>query len=99
LVVANAQVLLFEVEIPEKAHVAEGSGEEFAARRINWYRRQGARVLGGVRYFQSVDRPLPPVEMHIMAHPLEPMSAAAIFDLALELFGEAITPVGVPTLD
>ena len=90
----GATILLYEVEIPALAREESAQQGELAARRINWYRRQGAAVLEGVQYFQEVDTPVAPVEMHIMAQSFAPMNAEQIFAVASKLFGEAIKQVG-----
>lgn len=90
----GATLLLFEVEIPELARQESPEQGELAERRINWYRRQGALVLGGIQYFQGVDAPIAPVEMHIMAHPFAPMDADQVFAVASKLFEDDIRQIG-----
>ncbi len=82
-----AQMLIFEVEIPEDAN-----GE--AARRIAWYRRLGARVLTGIHYVQSVDSGVPPVPMHLMVHGLAPLSPTDVFEKARLMFEESLRQTG-----
>ena len=91
-------ILLFEVDIPERARREEAELGALAERRIGWYRRQGALLLGGVQYFQTVDAPVAPTEMHVMAHPLVPMTPEQVLAAASRMFGRAIKQTGPPTL-
>lgn len=90
---AGLRLLLFEVERPESEDATP-----YAQRRIDWYRRQGALLLGGVHYLQSVDRPIEPVEMHLMAHPFAALGAEEVFRVAEHVFGEAVRRTGPLTL-
>lgn len=84
--------MLLEVERPDLAHTA--ADRQLAERRIAFYRRQGARLLDGVHYVQSVGPHQLPLAMHIMVHPLQPVDAPTAFRLAHTLFGDAITQTG-----
>jgi ribosomal protein S18 acetylase RimI-like enzyme len=88
----HLRALTFEVEIPEGAHDEET--RQFALRRIAFYRRQGARLLTGIHYVQSVGSHQPSIPMHIMVHPFVPMDADAAFGLAKCVFGDALTQIG-----
>jgi GNAT superfamily N-acetyltransferase len=92
----TAVAVLFEVESPE--HCRSREDAEAAARRIRFYQRSGARLLGGVRYSQSVGWQ-PPMEMCLMVHPLETMDAAAAYRICSLVFGDSVVPVDAPTLD
>lgn len=85
---AGMQLLIFEVEIPEQESLT------WAERRIAWYRRQGAQLLGGIRYLQSVDTGGDPVEMHLMAHLFAPATPNEVFEVASGLFGDALERIG-----
>ncbi|HVK02857.1 MAG TPA: GNAT family N-acetyltransferase [Armatimonadaceae bacterium] len=87
--------LVFEVEIPEEAGAQEHGGEaaEMARRRIAWYRRNGARVLEGVRYLQSVDNGSEPTPMHLMVHTPAPVTPDEAYALACAATGEEIERV------
>jgi ribosomal protein S18 acetylase RimI-like enzyme len=87
----GARLLLFEVEIPE---AEPGDADRYAARRIDWYRRLGARRLEGVRYFQEVDTGVPPTEMWIMAHLFATASPDQVYEVSRSIFGEGIERVG-----
>jgi GNAT superfamily N-acetyltransferase len=91
-----AAAVIFEVESPEHAENAEEA--ETSARRIRFYQRSGARLLGGVRYTQSVGWQ-PPMEMSLMVHPLETLDAAAAYRICSAVFGDSLVQVDVPTLD
>ena len=83
----GARILLYEVEMPALASQESAQQGALAERRIGWYRRQGAAVLEGVQYFQTVDAPgMEPVEMHIMAQPFAPMDAEQVFASASQSF-------------
>jgi len=88
--------MLFEVEMPEEAQ--SDQERQLAQRRIEFYRRQGARVLRGVHYMQYVGQHQPPLPMHVMVHPLQPMNPQAAFELAQTVFEEAIMQVGALAL-
>lgn len=94
---ANCPALIFEVEIPERA--IDQMHRQTALRRIGFYRRLGAKVLGGIHYLQSVGPHQPPTPMHIMAHTFRPMDAKEVFVLAQALFDDAVQPVGTLMLD
>ena len=89
---AGCQVILFEVEIPERAHTPET--RTLAERRIAFYKRNGAKLLTGIHYMQSVGWHQPTTPMHIMAHPQDATDAAAVFQLAQNIFGDAIQQRG-----
>jgi ribosomal protein S18 acetylase RimI-like enzyme len=89
--------LVFEVEIPEQAESQED--RRVAERRIAFYQRQGAQLLGGVQYMQSVGWHQPPMPMHIMVHHRDRKSPQAAYDLAKAVFGDSITQVGPLSLN
>jgi ribosomal protein S18 acetylase RimI-like enzyme len=61
------RALVLEVERPD--HAVPGEGRRDAERRIDFYRRLGARLLEGIEYLQQVPGHAP-VPMHLMVHPL-----------------------------
>ncbi len=94
---AGTVAMLIEVERPDLASTE--AERALAERRIAFYRRQGARLLEGVHYIQSVGPHQPPLPMHVMIHPFEPLDAEAAFGLACAVFGAAagaasITQIG-----
>lgn len=89
----SAQALLFEVEDPETTRSDEE--RELALRRIAFYRRNGARRLGGIRYTQSVGWQ-PAVPMHIMVHLLQDRGVEQAFRLAKRVFGDALQEDDLP---
>lgn len=98
---AGTVAVLIEVERPDLAHTE--AERELAERRIAFYRRQGARLLEGVHYVQSVGPHQPPLPMHVMLHPLQALDAETAFALARAVFvgsggGETITQTGVLSL-
>jgi GNAT superfamily N-acetyltransferase len=93
--------VLIEVERPDLAHTE--AERRLAERRIAFYRRQGARLLEGVHYVQSVGPHQPPLPMHVMFHPLQALDANKAFELARAVFtgdtgSEAIAQTGVLSL-
>ncbi len=91
------QAMLIEVERPD--HAASPEGAELAQRRIGFYRRQGARLLRGIHYLQSVGPHQPPIPMHLMVHPFAPLDPADAFAVAKVVFGEDLTQTGSLALD
>lgn len=85
----GARAIVFEVELPEHSDDAD-----LARRRIGFYKRQGARLLTGIHYLQTVGSHQPLTPMNIMVHPLEPMTPPEAFDIAKALFGELLTQTG-----
>jgi len=93
----DLQALLIEVELPD--HAASPESVELAQRRIGFYRRQGAGLLGGIHYLQSVGPHQPPVPMHLMVHRFAPLGPAEAFAVAKVVFGEDLTQTGSLALD
>ncbi len=91
----GVETMVFEVEIPEI-----GSGpSHIAARRISWYQRQGAILLGGYNYLQSVDTGTEPVPMYLMAQSLvdeQELTPEAALNVCQEIFEDALTLTGKP---
>lgn len=90
---AGLKALVFEVEIPE------GENAQNAWRRIKFYRREGAQLLHGIRYIQQVGWHQPPIPMHVMIHPLQPLVPATAFNLAKAIFKESIEQTGTLSLE
>jgi hypothetical protein len=91
------QALFFDLEDPRLMHTPQEA--ECAIRRINFYRRLGARQVGGIRYIQTVGDHQPAITLRLMAHPRVEMSAAEAVELAIPVLGEAITVVEEPYWD
>lgn len=96
---AGAVGMVFEVEQPEEAERHAAGGGPLAQRRIGWYRRNGARLLKGVRYFQTTDNGSPPVPMHLMVHPFRPVSAEEAYRLACIATEETVERDGALSLE
>ncbi len=94
----GAQALLFEVEMPEVARHESPEQGALAERRIAWYQRQGAKLLGGVQYFQTVDSCPDATEMHVMVHPLGEVTPEEAFVMAKAVFEDSISQTGVLSL-
>ncbi len=75
--------------------IENGQAEDaLAERRIAFYRRQGARLLEGIHYLQTVGPHQPPIPMHVMFHAFAAMDAAWAFALAKSLWGDQVRQVG-----
>lgn len=95
---AGCPGMVLEVEIP--SGTPGDAGREEAERRIAFYRRLGARLLGGVDYLQYVGWHQVPVPMHVMVHSFDPAAGAdAAFALAQSVFQDTIRQVGRLTLE
>ncbi|HEX9017592.1 MAG TPA: hypothetical protein VF806_00290 [Anaerolineaceae bacterium] len=89
----DVQALVYDVEDPRL--LAAPEKQEIARRRIAFYQRQGARLIGGIRYIASVAPYKPGVEGRLMAHPLvDGLSVQDALALAQPTLGDWITPVG-----
>lgn len=78
--------IVLEVELPQTG--------EAAARRIGWYRRQGAQLLDGVRWIQTVDNGSAGLPMGLMVHARETISAREAYRLACIGLGAQIEIAG-----
>lgn len=87
------KALLFDVEKPE----VENTG--LAVRRIQFYRRQGARLMGGIRYRMSVGGHQPTTPFNIMIHLLQPTDAESAFWLVRSVYQDAVQQTGPIELD
>jgi GNAT superfamily N-acetyltransferase len=90
--VLEYHAMVFEVEIPEYALSPEQ--KELAERRIRFYRRNGAKLLTGIHYTQSVGPHQPVTPMHLMFHPLKNINSHEAYQIAKQLFGDAVTQSG-----
>lgn len=94
---AGMRALIFEVEIPEEQ--SDPAHREYAQGRIGFYRKQGAQLLGGIHYVQTVAPHQPEIPMHIMVRPIEPVTPSEALDTARTLFEGSVTQVGELTLE
>jgi GNAT superfamily N-acetyltransferase len=85
-------LLIFEVELPELA--PDEAARQLRERRIAFYRRQGARLLGGVHYLETVGPHLPPVPMHLMAQGRGTLDPTEVFKCGKALFDDLLTQTG-----
>jgi GNAT superfamily N-acetyltransferase len=86
----------FEVELPERCENEES--RLLAQRRIEFYRRQGAKLFGGIHYVQVVDWQ-PPIPMGVMVHPFTQMTPDDALILAEKVLGQDIERIGEVTLE
>ncbi len=84
----SVRAMIFDLEDPCEMHTPQE--KDLARRRIAFYRRQGARLLGGIRYLQTVGTHMPPIPLLLMAHPIQEISPQEAFDLAEGEFGGSI---------
>ena len=91
--------LMFEVEDP--THTDTEEENQFAHRRIAFYRRCEAKLVGGIHYLQSVGWQ-PPIPMNLMIQPLNDAFAITA-ENALELircaFGSEVEQISEITLE
>lgn len=87
----DVSALVYEVEKPD--HTPDDERARLAERRIAFYQRNGAVLLGGIHYVQSVGWQ-PEVQMHLMLHPYKPIGEAQAFAIAKSIFGDALEQVG-----
>lgn len=81
--------IVIEVESPDEPSTED---PEMARRRIGFYKRQGARVLGGVEYRQQVQGQRA-IRMCVMVHPLVEMSPLQGLTFARDVLG-GVRPLG-----
>jgi GNAT superfamily N-acetyltransferase len=93
---AGCQAMFFEVEIPALAHTPET--QALAERRIRFYQRNGAQILQGIQYLQSVGWHQPVTPMYLMVHPIQPISPETAFTLAKEIFDDSLQQKGLLNL-
>jgi ribosomal protein S18 acetylase RimI-like enzyme len=91
------RAVIFEVEIPEE--FTDYERIDCAERRIEFYRRQGAHLLKGIRYVHSVGHYQPEILMHIMVCPLLPLTPVEAFEIAKALFEDGVTQIGQLVLE
>ncbi len=90
----DAIALILEVQNP--AITLDPNERAFARRRIEFYWRNGAHLLGGIYYVQSTgwQEPLP---MHLMAHSIKhELAPGEAVSLAKCLFGDALKEIDEP---
>jgi GNAT superfamily N-acetyltransferase len=93
----GVNALVLEVEMPEAAHTDEE--RTLRQRRIEFYRRNGARLLHGVYYTVGMCPFLPPIPMNIMFHPFTDLAPEDAFLAAKDVLGETVTITGELALE
>ncbi len=93
----NLKAVFFEVEIPDEARNPQNC--EWAKRRINFYKRQGALLMGGIRYEQSVGPHQPTIPMHIMVHPFIECTPEEAYEISKAYYKDRIKRIGAITLN
>jgi ribosomal protein S18 acetylase RimI-like enzyme len=88
------KALVFEVEIS-----GEPDSSPEAERRVRFYQKNGARLLTGIHYLQSVGWHQPPTPMHIMIHPFQSMDAETTYEMADSIFGSSMQKTGALALE
>jgi ribosomal protein S18 acetylase RimI-like enzyme len=84
----GCRFLFFEVEIPQ-------SGDDgLPARRIDWYRRNGASLLDGIDFNQTVDTSDIVTKMHLMVHTIQATTPESAFALLKEYFEDDLQQTG-----
>jgi GNAT superfamily N-acetyltransferase len=90
--ILECHAMVFEVEIPENARSPEQ--KKLAERRVQFYKRNGAKLLTGIHYLQSVGSHQPVTPMHLMFHPLKKIDSHEAYQIAKKVFGDSITQSG-----
>jgi GNAT superfamily N-acetyltransferase len=90
----QARALIFDLEDPRKMETP--AEQEQARHRVGFYRRLGARLLGGIDYSQQAAPHLPCLPLLLMAHPLQELTPQEAYDLAKAAMPQAIHPAGTP---
>jgi hypothetical protein len=90
---AGCEMLIFEVEKPEL--MSTDAERKIASRRIQFYQRQGARLLKGIDYVQIVGPHQPPTPMHLMVQLFTDLHADEVASRASQIFGDQLQ-VGIP---
>ncbi len=93
---AGARLLVMEVEIPPAEETCDAS--ELPRRRIAWYRRLGASLLGGILYTIGVDTTPEVTEMHLMVERFEPMDAGQVYARLEPILRSRLSQIGELTL-
>jgi ribosomal protein S18 acetylase RimI-like enzyme len=88
----EVRALIFDLEDPRQMETR--AEQELARRRVGFYRRLGARLLGGVDYVQCIAPHLPPLPLLLMVHPIQEISPQEAFDLAKAAMPEAVNLAG-----
>ncbi len=88
----QARALIFDLEDPDQ--MESPAGKEQALRRVAFYQRLGARVLGGIEYIQRCADHLPPLRLLLMIHPVKEITPGEAYDLAKAAMPEAVRQVG-----
>ena len=92
---SGAKFVVFEVEVPEDSPDAD-----IARRRIEFYRRRGAKLLRGIRMLQKIGDHTRTVQMNIMVHSFEPISPQQAFEIAVKYVdNEGISQIGELSLE
>jgi GNAT superfamily N-acetyltransferase len=94
---AGYQVMFFEVEMPENVDSIERKVQ--SERRIQFYRKNGAKLLKGIYYTQSVGPHQPDTQMHLMIHPFENLEPKKVFAIAKKQFKQHIRKVSLINLE
>ncbi len=85
----DCSAMLFEVEVPET--MPTPARQNLAARRLGFYRRNGARVLEGATFTESVAPGQPICSWSIMVHPIKgPMKPVEGKELAIRLHRDGV---------
>jgi GNAT superfamily N-acetyltransferase len=92
----SVRALVFEVQDPDT--ICSAAERKAALRRITFYQRNGAHLLGGVDYTQSVGWQAP-IPMQVMVHPLTPdLDPAQAVQVARCMLGKRLQLAGPAAL-
>lgn len=91
---AGAGLLVFEVEVPE-----DSADADISRRRIEFYRRQGAKLVRGIHFTQKIGDHTRRIQMNLMAHPLRPIPPADVLEVLKNYYGDDLRQVGEVSLE
>ena len=85
---AGADFLVFEVEVPE-----DSADADISRRRIEFYRRQGAKLMQGIHFTQNIGEHTRRIQMNVMVHQFRPIPLAHTFELLRDYYGDEFRQV------
>lgn len=91
---SGINMLVFEVEIPSTSEDTLVSNHLMARRRVEWYLRQGAQILEGIEYYQTVDAEIEPIKMWILVHLFSQLDVDQVFATCSDILGESFSKTG-----
>ncbi|HEY9077362.1 MAG TPA: GNAT family N-acetyltransferase [Anaerolineaceae bacterium] len=88
--------MMFDVETP--AFASDDNQKNLRSRRIDFYRRNGARLVDGVYYMMQAGPFNPEMPMHIMIHPLQELNIQQALEITRQVLEKPFIQTGTPHL-